>query len=98
MRKASLILVMLTIIGISANLTVQEASGQEGDGAIIDHIISDSEIVIGDTTFRIDPDAEFYAADRKTIVSLNYFKAGDAVEFILNDNGEIITLSKSTGQ
>lgn len=97
MRKTALMLIMLTLLGLSANVIVKEAVGQDG-GQAIDSILNDSEIVIGDVIYRIDPEAAFYAADGKTLVSFNYFKEGDSVEFTLNSRGDIIELSKRSGR
>lgn len=97
MRKTALILIMLTLLGLSANVIVQEVRGQDG-GQIIDSIVNDSEIVIGDTAYRIDPEAAFYSTDGKTLVDFSYFKEGDSVEFTLNSRGEIIELSKTIGR
>ena len=98
MRKTALILIMLTLVGISANLTVEQARGQENGEEIIDFILSESEIVISDNTYRIDSDALFYASDGKTFIDFRDFKEGDAVEFELNDNGDIIRLGKHAGR
>ncbi len=97
MRKTSLILIILTLCGISANVWVQEAMSQNG-GQVIDFIINQSEIVIDDETYRIHPDAAFYAHDGKLQVNFSYFNEGDSVEFTLNSSGEIIELIKSAGQ
>ncbi len=94
MRKTALILIMLTLVGISANLTVEQARAQEDGGEVIDFILSESEIVISDATYRIDSNAIFYASDGKTFIDFREFKEGDAVEFELNDNGDIISLGK----
>jgi hypothetical protein len=94
MRKTALILIMLTLVGISANLTVEQARGQENGGEVIDFILSESEIVISDTTYRIHSDALFYGTDGKTFIDFRDFKEGDAVAFELNDDGDIIRLGK----
>lgn len=90
-------LIMLTLLGLSANVMVHEARSQDS-GQVIGSIISDSQIVIGDVTYRIDPDAAFYAADGETLVNYGYFKEGDSVEFSLNSNGVIIELTKRVGR
>ncbi len=97
MRKTALILIMLTLWGISANLVDQEVRGEDG-GEVIDSILSDTEIVIADVTYRIDPEAVFLAADGDTLIEFREFKAGDQVELTLNSSGAIIELTKSTGQ
>ena len=97
MRKTALILIMLTLWGISANLVDQEVRGEDG-GEVIDSILSDTEIVIADVTYRIDPEAVFLAADGDTLIEVGEFKAGDQVELTLNSSGAIIELTKSTGQ
>lgn len=97
MRKTALMLIMLTLMGLSANVMVQEVHSQDS-GQVIDSITSDSEIVIGDMTYRIDPDCAFYAVDGKTLVNFSYFKTGDPVEYTLNSNGDIIELAKGAGR
>ncbi len=98
MRKTALILIMLTLSVILANLTAQEARAEDSNGQVVDAIVSDTEIVIDDQTYRIASDADFRASDGKTIIDFSYFNEGDEVEFILNDTGEIILLSRSKGQ
>ena len=78
MRKTALMLIMLTLMGLSANVMVQEVHSQDS-GQGIEAIISDSEIVIDDMTYRINPDCDFYAADGKTLVNFTYFQEGDQV-------------------
>ncbi len=96
MRKTALILIMLTLWGLSANVMIQEVRAE--DGEVIDAIESTTEIVIGDVTYRINPDADFLASDGDTLIEFRDFKEGDAVEMTLNHSGEIIELIKSTGR
>ena len=97
MRKTALILIMLTLYGISANVLAQEDQSQEG-GQVIDLIVNESQIVISDAVYQIDPYAAFFAVDGKTLLEFSAFRKGDAVEFTLNSRGEIIELIKSAGQ
>ena len=76
---------------------VHDACAQES-GEVIEVIVSETEIVVGDTTYYVDPDAAFYAADGKTLIDFSYFREGDAVEMTLNGSGVIIELTKSTEQ
>lgn len=93
MRKVALMLIMLTLWGLSANLMDRKAHCQDS-GQAIERIISDSEIVIGDITYRIDPNADFYAADGKTLIYFSNFKEGDEVEYTLDSKGDIVELAK----
>ncbi len=97
MRKTALILIMLTLCGLSANVLAQEAA-DNGGGQVIDRIVDASQIVISDEVYQIDPFADFYDTDGETLMEFSAFKEGDAVEFTLGSNGAIIELAKSTGQ
>jgi len=55
----------------------------------IDAVVGAGEIVIGDQTYTIASNAEFYARDERTKISLSRFDEGDWVEFSVNAQGEI---------
>jgi hypothetical protein len=55
----------------------------------IDAVVGIDEIVIGDQTYKIASNAEFYARDERTKISLSRFDEGDMVEFSVNAQGEI---------
>lgn len=55
----------------------------------IDAVVGVEELVIGDQTYKIASNAEFYARDERTKISLSRFDEGDWVEFSVNAQGEI---------
>jgi hypothetical protein len=55
----------------------------------IDAMVGNDEIVIGDQTYKIASNAEFYARDERTKISLSRFDEGDWIEFSVNAEGEI---------
>lgn len=55
----------------------------------IDAVVDHDEVVIGDQTYTIASNAEFYARDERTKISLSRFDEGDWVEFSVNAQGEI---------
>ncbi len=94
MRKTVLMmLIALTLLGISANVMDEKAYGQDAVSRI-DAILSPEQIVISDATYRITAEAGFYANDGKTLVEFSSFKVGDAVDFTLDSKGDIIELIK----
>ncbi len=109
MRKTAFMLIMLTLLGLFANLAPENARGQDsgpdlqpvprsGGGGVIDSIINQSEIVIDDSVYRIDPNASFYASNYRSVISFREFKEGHRVDFVLNGNGDIIKLIKLAGR
>ena len=105
MRKTAFMLIILTLLGLFANLTPQEVLGQDAPpdtwpvprpsgGGVINSIVSDSEIIIDDSVYRIDPNASFYASNNRTVISFRRFKEGDRVDFMQNISGDIIRLIK----
>ena len=93
MRKTVLMLIALTLLGISANVMDEKAYGQDAVSRI-DAILSPQQIVISDSTYRITAEAGFYANDGNTLVDFSSFKEGDAVDFTLDSKGDIIELIK----
>jgi hypothetical protein len=55
----------------------------------IDAMVGNDEIVIADQTYKIASNAEFYARDERSKISLSRFDEGDWVEFSVNVKGEI---------
>jgi len=82
----------ILIAGIALVLLVPFSSGADELNTAatqITAIPSESEIVLGDMTFRIADHARFYAQDERTSVPYARFKEGDWVEISINSDGEI---------
>jgi hypothetical protein len=82
----------LLIIGLASVLLLLTVPGwAQGNSAAtqIEALPGDGVIVLGDVTFKIAPDARFFAQDERKEISFSTFKEGDWVEFSISDNGEI---------
>ena len=90
----------LLIFGIMLLILMPAVCGfaQKNSAAseIITISVEDSVVVLNDVTFKISPDARFFARDEKTAISLSSFKEGDWVEFSIDSNGEINEMWLST--
>lgn len=82
----------ILIAGIALVLLVPLSSAADELNTAAAQIIAipnESEIVLGDMTFRIADHAQFYAQDERTSISYAQFKEGDWVEISINSDGEI---------
>jgi len=90
----------LMMFGIIVLIVMSAVSGlaQKNSAAseIITISVEDSVVVLNDVTFKISPDARFFARDERTAISLSSFKEGDWVEFSVDSNGEINEMWLST--
>ena len=82
----------LLIIGIAFALLMPALPGSAQGNPAATQIVAiqaDDVIVLGDVTFKIAPDARFFARDEVSPIAFESFKEGDWVEFSVNSNGEI---------
>ena len=82
----------ILIIGIVLALLMPALPGSAQSNPAATQIVAiqaDDVIVLGDMTFKIAPDARFFARDEETAIPFESFEEGDWVEFSVNSNGEI---------
>ncbi len=87
MRKQYVIIpmILLALVSLPVLGLAQSDSGATQIGAIL----GNDTIVLDDVTFKIAPGALFFAADKKTQISLSDFRESDRVGFSINSDGQI---------
>lgn len=89
--------IVVAAIGLAVLFMIAPGTAQSNEASSqIDAIVGNDEIVIGDTLYKIAPNAVFYARNERTEIAISSFEEGDWVEFSVNSNGEIDAMWLST--
>jgi hypothetical protein len=92
MKKRIIVMGLMILFLLFGALPQQVLAADNDSGLRIDAISDSNTVVIGDVTYKVADNANLYGEGRITAFSLSSFNVGDRVEFIIDNNGEIVDM------